>query len=265
MLPVNADTLRAIAPRFSGARAERQAEIIERAGERLRAVLAEYEIDTPLRIAHFLAQIAHESAGFRTTEEFASGAAYEGRSDLGNTEPGDGKRYKGRGLIQLTGRANYRALGETLGKDLEAEPELAAEPGLSLVIAAEYWKSRNINAKADRDDLLAVTRAVNGGTNGLDDRRRYLGKAKTELARLGGLVLEAGTAPAAKAVLRRGDRGPAVAYLQESLRKAGFPIAIDGDFGPSTELAVRLLQSREGLLADAIVGPATWAKLPRIG
>ncbi|MHA6287193.1 peptidoglycan-binding protein [Maricaulis sp. CAU 1757] len=265
MLPVNADTLHAIAPRFSGDKARRQAEIINAVGATLRATLADYRIDTPLRIAHFLAQLAHESAGFRTTEEFASGAAYEGRADLGNSEPGDGKRYKGRGLIQLTGRANYRALGKKLGIDLEGEPERAAEPALSLIIAAEYWTSRNINDKADRDDLVAVTRAINGGTNGLEDRRNYLGKAKTELARLGGILIEADNPPGARAVLKRGDKGPAVAYLQECLRKAGFPVVIDGDFGPSTELAVRLFQSRETLQADAIVGPATWAKLPKAG
>src|SRR5690606_28454782 len=104
-----------------------------------------YQINTKLRIAHFMGQVAHECAGFRTTEEFASGAAYEGRADLGNNQTGDGVRYKGRGLIQLTGRANYRRIGGLLGLPLEAEPQLAAEPATSLKIACEYWKIRNIN------------------------------------------------------------------------------------------------------------------------
>ena len=180
MLPIDGDLLRAVAPRFSGAKADRQREIIDSVSGVLRSTLAEYEIDTALRIAHFVAQTAHESAGFRTTEEFASGAAYEGRLDLGNTEPGDGRRFKGRGLIQLTGRANYRTFGDRMGIDLISDPEAAAEPALSLRIACEYWKDRKINAPADRDDLIRVTRLINGGTNGLADRREYLVKAKNE-------------------------------------------------------------------------------------
>lgn len=133
---------------------------------------------TPLRKAHFLAQIAHESAGFATLVEYASGKAYEGRKDLGNTQPGDGVRYKGRGVIQLTGRANYRALGDYLGINLEAQPDLAAMPYVAYQVAAHYWLDRNINADADRDDLEAVTRAINGGTNGFKSRAALLAKAK---------------------------------------------------------------------------------------
>jgi len=97
----------------------RQAEIIKEAGQVLQATLEAYEINTRLRIAHFLGQTCHESAGFRTTEEFASGAAYEGRKDLGNVKKGDGRLYKGRGLLQLTGLANYAEYGKALGVDLE--------------------------------------------------------------------------------------------------------------------------------------------------
>jgi len=120
--------MREIAPRFSGKMAERQAEIIKEAGQVLQATLEAYEINTRLRIAHFLGQTCHESAGFRTTEEFASGAAYEGRKDLGNVKKGDGRLYKGRGLLQLTGGANYAEYGRALGVDLENNPAMAAEP-----------------------------------------------------------------------------------------------------------------------------------------
>ncbi len=179
---ITAETLRAIAPRFSGAAGKAQAEIIDAIADDIAGVMAEYDINTPLRAAHFLAQLAHESAGFRTTEEFASGAAYEGRVILGNTVPGDGKRYKGRGLLQLTGRANYRRVGELIGVDLENNPHIAAEPLTSLKIACEYWKDRKINPLCDADDFVGVTKKVNGGTNGLEDRRRYLAKAKEVLA-----------------------------------------------------------------------------------
>lgn len=135
-------------------------------------------LDTGLRLAHFMGQCAHESGGFRYMEEIASGAAYEGRADLGNTQPGDGKRYKGRGPIQLTGRANYRAFGREVGIDFEAHPEIVAFPSIGLMAAVRYWNSRGLNAKADADDLLGITKAINGGTNGLEDRKVQTAKAK---------------------------------------------------------------------------------------
>ena len=155
-----------------------------------------------LRIAHFLGQTCVESAGFRTTEEFADGTAYEGRKDLGNTEPGDGPRFKGRGLIQLTGRSNYRAMGKTLKLDLENNPAQAAEPALSLVIACEYWKSRKINDAADQDDVMRVTRLINGGLNGLD------GSARVHLPRQG-RAGPAGGHPGHRCAARGDPRHPA--------------------------------------------------------
>src|SRR6476659_1027467 len=131
MIPVDGTVTREIAPSFSGKMAERQAEIIKEAGQVLQATLEAYEINTRLRIAHFLGQTCHESAGFRTTEEFASGAAYEGRRDLGNIKLHDGTRFKGRGLLQLTGRANYRDYGKALGVKLDSNPDLASDPKLS--------------------------------------------------------------------------------------------------------------------------------------
>jgi putative chitinase len=138
-------------------------------------------LDTPLRLAHFLAQVGHESGGFHYMEEIASGSAYEGRADLGNSFAGDGKRYKGRGPLQVTGRANYRRIGCCIGIDIERHPELAAIPSVGIWTACVYWSDRKINALSDRDDLLAVTKAVNGGTNGLDDRKARLTKMKALL------------------------------------------------------------------------------------
>lgn len=137
--------------------------------------------DTPLRLAHFLAQVGHESGGFRHMEELGGSvyfARYDGRADLGNTEPGDGARYHGRGPIQLTGRANYRRFGAMLGFDLEAHPEIAAMPAIGVLIAAAYWSDRKLNALADADDVRAITRRINGGLNGFDDRCKRLARMK---------------------------------------------------------------------------------------
>lgn len=135
-------------------------------------------LDTGLRLAHFMGQCAHESGGFRYMEEIASGQAYEGRKDLGNVVPGDGKRYKGRGPIQLTGRANYRAFGREVGIDFESHPEIVALPSIGLMAAVRYWNSRGLNALADADDLVGITRKINGGERGLDDRKAQTAKAK---------------------------------------------------------------------------------------
>jgi predicted chitinase len=140
-----------------------------------------YQIDTPLRASHFLAQAGHESAHFKTLYEYASGAAYEGRKDLGNVYAGDGKRYKGRGIFQLTGRANYRAYGKILGLDLENNPDLAANPEVSVRVACEYWKQKGLNGWADRDDINEITRRINGGYNGLQDRKNCLARAKANI------------------------------------------------------------------------------------
>lgn len=263
MIPVDAQTMREVAPRFGGENADRQAVIIAAVGEVLAPTLDSYDISTRLRIAHFLGQTCHESAGFRTTEEFATGDAYEGRRDLGNTQKGDGRRYKGRGLLQLTGRANYREYGKVLKVDLENNPERAAEPVLSLRIACEYWKSRKINAACDRDDLITVTRLINGGTNGLEDRRGNTSRAKAAIVRIEGMMLGGDAAVGARPVLRRGSKGDAVVALQIALQKLGFMVAIDGDFGPGSEVAVARFQRDQRLDVDGIVGPGTWAALDK--
>ena len=134
----------------------------------------EYDIDTDRRRNMMLAQLAHESDGFRTTREYASGRAYEGRADLGNTQQGDGTRFRGRGLIQLTGRANYTRYGELMGKDLISNPLLVEEMPLALEVSLMYWKDRKLNRFADEDNFKEVTRRINGGYNGLKDREKYL-------------------------------------------------------------------------------------------
>lgn len=144
-------------------------------------VLDEYDITTELRTAHFLAQLAHESDHFRTFKEYASGEAYEGRRDLGNVKRGDGRRYKGRGPIQITGRYNYRKYGNLLGVDLENNPELAEQPEIGLRIAGAYWNENNLNHWADRDNGKQITRKINGGYNGLSDRLAKIERAKAVL------------------------------------------------------------------------------------
>lgn len=148
----------------------------------LTSAMQEFDIDTARRQASFLAQICHESGSLRYTKELADGAAYNGRADLGNTQPGDGPRYKGRGLLQITGRANYRDCGAGLGLDLVSHPELLEQPEGACRSAGWFWKSRGLNQFADSDSFGALTRRINGGYNGLDDRiqhwlriRKYLG------------------------------------------------------------------------------------------
>ena len=135
-------------------------------------------LDNSLRFIHFLAQLAHESGNFRYMEEIASGAAYEGRKDLGNTQVGDGKRFKGRGPIQLTGRTNYRKYGQQLGIDFENNPEIVAIPSVGLLVACKFWADNNLNALADQDDVTTIARRINGGLNGFEDRKNKLSMIK---------------------------------------------------------------------------------------
>lgn len=140
-----------------------------------------YGIDTPLRRAHFLAQVCHESGQLNYTEEIATGDAYENRVDLGNDQSGDGRRFKGRGLIQLTGRANYVAFGQALGRNFTTDVEaalLASDPDLACHVACWFWGGRGLNALADADDISRVTRRINGGLNGLADRQALYARAR---------------------------------------------------------------------------------------
>jgi len=140
-----------------------------------------FEINTPLRIAAFIAQVGHESGKFRYVKEIWGPMPwqekYEGRADLGNTEPGDGKRFMGRGLIQITGRANYAQCGSWLGLDLISKPELLEQPEHAAMSAAWYWSSRRLNNLADIGDFRRITKKINGGYNGLEERQMFYDRA----------------------------------------------------------------------------------------
>ena len=148
----------------------------------LNAAMAEFGITTPARQASFLSQVGHESGQLLYVRELASGQAYEGRKDLGNGQPGDGVRFRGRGLIQITGRINYAACGKALGLDLLAQPALLEQTVNACRSAGWFWQSRGLNALADAGDQVAVTRRINGGTNGLADRLALFAVAKRVLA-----------------------------------------------------------------------------------
>jgi putative chitinase len=153
--------------------------------EPLNDAMREFEIDTPLRQAAFLAQIAHESGEFRYVREIASGSAYEGRRDLGNTEPGDGVRFKGRGLIQITGRRNYRDCSEALFANpqfLLDHPEALEQPVPACRSAAWFWNERFLNELADKADFKLITKRINGGFNGYADRMAYYQRAQEVFA-----------------------------------------------------------------------------------
>jgi putative chitinase len=138
--------------------------------EPLNNAMHRYEINTKPRIAAFLAQLGHESGRLFYVREIASGEAYEGRKDLGNTEPGDGRRFRGRGLIQITGRRNYTLCGIALELDLLNHPELLEKPEHAAMSAAWFWWNHKLNELADAGDFKKITRRINGGYNGLADR-----------------------------------------------------------------------------------------------
>lgn len=168
--------------RCTGARIDRATEWLPY----IEAAMAEFGITTPLRQAAYLAQIGHESGGLRYTTEIwgptAAQSRYEGRKDLGNTQAGDGFKYRGRGLIQTTGRANYLATGAALGVDLIADPERLAEPDLAARSAAWYWHQHGLNMLADVGDFELITRRINGGLNGYAERLELYTIAREVLA-----------------------------------------------------------------------------------
>lgn len=145
--------------------------------------LPAYDItDTPLRLANFLGQASHETGGFRYLKEIwgptAAQKRYEGRADLGNTQPGDGKKFMGRGLFQYTGRDNYTRLGQKLNLPLTDSPELLETPDVAVLSACVYWDEHGLSTLADAHREDDITRRINGGTNGIAARRANVAKLK---------------------------------------------------------------------------------------
>jgi putative chitinase len=259
----------------------------------LNEMLPKYGITTDKRIAGFIAQCAHESMDFRVLQEnlnykeatllkvfpryFGPGkenaAEYAGKPEkianyvymdknrskqgaLGNVKDGDGWLFSGKGLKQVTGRANTTAFGKTVGMTAEeAAAYLLTKKG-ALESALWFWGSRNLNEVADTGDQVRLTKIINGGNIGLADRQARYAKA---MAALGGKIdaVAPAAAPAASTgVLRRGSKGDGVKKMQAKLG-----LAADGDFGPGTEAALKKWQAANGLTADGVAGPKTLAKL----
>jgi putative chitinase len=249
-------------------------ELAQRYAYPLEVACQHYGITTPRRLAHFLAQIGHESGSLRHAREIWGPTPvqlrYEGRADLGNVQPGDGERYRGRGLIQTTGRSNYRRAAQRLrdrgAPDFETQPELLELPEWAAWSAADYWAMRSINAAADADDLLRVTRLVNGGLNGLQDRQRRLAQAKAVLLPAPGEPPAAAPSPPP---LAAAAPAPAAAPPQETTMPlpafvaAALPAIVQAVpklgrlFGSGSDVAERNVRAAE--LAVQIVQQATGA------
>lgn len=263
----------------------------------LRDILPNYEIDTPERIAGFIAQCAHESADFKRLEEnlnysedalnrvfgryFGKGKnkrdaaeyarnpeaianyvymdQYRSKSGaLGNTEPGDGWRFRGRGLKQLTGRNNYTAFGKTVDMTAEEAAEYVATEKGAVESACWFWATNKLNAIADKGDIVAMTKKINGGTIGLEDRTKRYEEALAILS--GEVKLEKKVINNVNynEVISVGSRGDTVKAVQQKLG-----LTDDGVFGPGTKRALKAWQQANGLLADGVAGPATLKKMFR--
>ncbi|MEO7241368.1 MAG: glycoside hydrolase family 19 protein, partial [Variovorax sp.] len=209
----------------------------ERYLEPLNDAMQRHHIDTLLRVSAFLAQLAHESAEFQFMQELWGPTdaqnRYEPQSSLarrlGNTEPGDGKRFKGRGPIQITGRFNYKKFGDLLGVDLVTNPEVATKPEIAFDIAGLFWERNGLNELADAGDFKTVTQRINGGQNGAADRERYFARAELVLASSFPSAARPSTAAArraaarAPATLKRGYE--ALAEATPKSKKAAAPTA----------------------------------------
>lgn len=198
--------------------------------------IAYADLTPPARLADFIAQCAHESAGFTTTTEFASGVAYEGRKDLGNTQKGDGRKFRGRGLIQDTGRAIYAELSKVFGVDFIANPEKLAEFPYAALAAAHFWKTRDLNKFADSSDFKGETKRINGGYNGLASREAYQAKAKFALADLKGALIAAAADETQKATVKAASAGTVSAATAVSA--AGATPVVQNTISPFWAVAV---------------------------
>ena len=260
--------------------------------DELNKALPKYDITTDQRIAGFISQCAHESSDFRVLQEnlnykeatllkvfpryFGPGkenaAEYAGKPEkianyvymdknrskggaLGNVKDGDGWLFSGKGLKQVTGRANTTAFGKTVGMTAEDAAEYLLTKKGALESALWFWGSRNLNEVADTGDVVKLTKIINGGDIGLADRQARYSRA---MAALGGKITAAAPAAAATSggTLRKGSKGDEVKKMQAKLG-----LAADGDFGPGTEAALKKWQAENGLTADGVAGPKTLAKL----
>jgi putative chitinase len=149
--------------------------------EPLNRTMEEFGITSVARVAAFLAQIGHESGQLRYVVELASGSAYEGRKDLGNLMPGDGRKFKGRGLIQITGKLHYTEIMLDLNIDCLEHPEVLETPENACRVSGWFWKRSGLNELADTGDFLKITKIINGGTNGLAERQALYDTAKKVL------------------------------------------------------------------------------------
>ncbi|MEN9761530.1 MAG: hypothetical protein RI906_1356 [Pseudomonadota bacterium] len=259
--------------------------------EELNKALPKYDITTDQRIAGFVSQCAHESMDFNAMSEnlnyreetlnkvfpryFGPGkrnaAEYAKNpekianyvymdefrtSKLGNTQPGDGWRFRGRGLKQLTGRDNYTRFAKDYSMTAEEAAVWVETKEGALASALWFWNTNKLNPIADTGDVAALTKKINGGNIGLADRQARYAKA---MAALGGkieAVVNSQITDAVTQVLRKGSKGALVKKLQAALN-----IGADGDFGQGTENALKKWQARNGLTADGVAGPKTLAKL----
>ncbi|KAG2387476.1 hypothetical protein C9374_001808 [Naegleria lovaniensis] len=173
---ISTDQLMAVMPKLKRTKAEGYLPYLNRA-------MSDGSINTCCRMSAFLAQLAHESGDLAWWTEFSSGEQYEGRKDLGNIYPGDGPKYKGRGPIQICGRANYRAAGQAIGVDLENNPTRASDTDVGFKTAAWFWNSRSLNKYADcsQSGFDTITKKINGGYNGKEDRDKKFANAKSVL------------------------------------------------------------------------------------
>lgn len=267
------DTLRGIAPRGND-------EIMAELANVFNVQLPKAGIDTYLRVVHFLAQAAHETDGFKTLEEYASGRAYEGRRDLGNVIPGDGVKYKGRGIFQVTGRYNYKLYGNKIGAPLIQSPALLLNPRISTMVATLYWNDKDLNKYADKDDVESITRRINGGLNGIESRRKYLAAAKSvvpntiygspppprkKLPRMQDLENTTDDSINTNKVLAKiGDKNEGVKGVQELLIQRGYNLLADGIFGARTEAAIKSFQSKNDIPVTGVIDLVTFEALKTV-
>ena len=247
-------------------------------------ILPKYDINTPARVAGFVAQCGHESNNFTVLTENLNYSAkaldsifpkyfkragidaeayhrqpekianviYAGRMDNNDSDSGDGWCFRGGGILQLTGRSNYTAFGKSVGKTPEQATEYVRTKEGALASACWFWQTNNINKYCDSGDIVGMTKRINGGTIGLEDRKAHYEHAIEVLT--GSAVVHLATVEVSNpsGVLRKGSKGDMVKKMQEVLG-----LDADGDFGPGTERAVKSWQAEHNLTADGIVGPAT--------